>query len=246
MTPCIWTMAAQETVEVLAEQVQAVALDGSAMAGETESSAESEAAAAAAQEEGQPGVGPSSSSDGPAEESASPHVVVLVGITGEGKSTTGNTLSRTHAFAVSDGLSSATQGPAHIDYIQIDATGFREYRVVDTIGLHDTSLPAAEVMRRFSAFSDSCPAGIDVFLFVMKWGRFRPDHEAAFDAFRANCGEAVLSHTVLCFTACPLAPADLQAKLESDAVPPALRRVLPLLAAPAVAVENLRYQNRTL
>ena len=77
--------------------------------------------------------------------------VVLVGNSGEGKSTTGNTLSGRSAFAVQSGLSSVTQVCEKADYL--DLTHGTLMRVVDTIGLHDTSLPAAEVLERFSTFA---------------------------------------------------------------------------------------------
>ena len=111
-------------------------------------------------------------------------------------------------------------------------------RVVDTVGLHDTALPSEEVMRRFATFADLVPTGIDAFLFVVRWGRFRPDHEAAIDAFVANCGEAALKHTVLVFTACTLGAEELSDALKAHA-PPSLQRLLPQLACAPCAVENL-------
>jgi tRNA U34 5-carboxymethylaminomethyl modifying GTPase MnmE/TrmE len=163
--------------------------------------------------------------------------VVVVGVTGDGKSSTCNTLAGSTLFEVSSGLCSATSECAHADYLHIDGDEVREMRVVDTIGLSDTDLPAEEVMRRFSAFSDQVPLGIDVFLFVVRFGRFKPEHEAALDAFVSNCGESALAHTVLVFTSCTLDAAALTDQLRSSA-PASLQRLLPKLAGPPLAIEN--------
>lgn len=163
--------------------------------------------------------------------------LVLVGVTGDGKSSTGNTLSGASSFATSAGLSSATQSSATADYMLMFPPPPTFYRVVDTIGLHDTALPAAEVMRRFSAFAEHTPYGIDAFLFVVRFGRFKPEHEAAISAFVANCGEAALAHTLLVFTHCTKSQEELEAEVAASA-PPALRDVLPKLGGGIVGVEN--------
>ena len=161
--------------------------------------------------------------------------VVLVGVTGEGKSSTGNTLCGRQAFRVSAGLCSATAECAHADYLQLGECGVT--RVVDTLGLQDTDLPAAEVMRRFTLFATCTPLGINAFLFVVRWGRFKPEHEAALDAFLSNCGSDALSHTVLVFTHCSLASDELDAVLCSHDVPRSLREKLPQMAG-AVGIDN--------
>ncbi|KAL1521517.1 hypothetical protein AB1Y20_021177 [Prymnesium parvum] len=160
--------------------------------------------------------------------------VVLVGVTGDGKSSTGNTLCGRQAFRTSDGLCSATAACEHADYLQLGACGLM--RVVDTIGLQDTALPAAEVLRRFSLFAERTPLGINAFLFVVRWGRFKPEHEAALDGFEANCGADAISHTLLVFTHCRLSPEELRATLSAD-VPACLRTRLPRFAG-VVGIDN--------
>lgn len=169
---------------------------------------------------------------------------VTVGVTGDGKSTTCNTLCGQDHFDTSGGLSSETSRSSHLDYLHIGlgvvgAVEPREIRIVDTIGLHDTGLPSEEVLQRFAAFSDLVPCGINMFLFVVRWGRFKPEHEAAFDAFCANCGEAALGNTLLAFSSCSLSPEALATELGKHA-PESLRRLLPKLVGPPVGFDSVR------
>lgn len=164
--------------------------------------------------------------------------LVVVGVTGDGKSTTCNTLSSSTSFETSDGFASSTSQVAHTDYLLMDADGVREMRVIDTIGLHDTDLAAAEVMQRFLHFADLVPLGIHCFLFIVKYGRFKPEHEAAFDAFVANVGEDALRHTILVFTGCTVDADELADALEKHA-PASLKALLPRLAGPPVGIDNV-------
>lgn len=173
-----------------------------------------------------------------ADDTDRPWSLVVVGVTGDGKSTTCNTLCGSDLFETSDSLSSETSECAHADYLLLSDDGPVECRVVDTIGMQDTSLPADEVMRRFSLFSDLVPQGIDIFLFVLKFGRFKPEHQSALDAFVANCGESSLANTLLVFTGCALSPEELAQQLE-DKAPPSLKALVPKLAGPPVGVDNI-------
>jgi len=173
------------------------------------------------------------------EDDSGPRTIVLVGVTGDGKSSTGNSLVGESAFQVSGGLCSEAAVAKAADYIHVSDNELEEYRCIDTIGLHDTGLPATEVLRRFNTFGDLCPLGIDVFLFVVRWGRFKPDHEAAFDSFLANCGEDALRHTLLVFTHCSLTQAELSSQLATHA-PPGLGRLLPALGGAPVGIDNIQ------
>ena len=163
-------------------------------------------------------------------------VCVVVGVTGDGKSTTGNTLCGKDAFETSAGLASATRGHAIATYTVGGQLNGTLWRIIDTIGFEDSCLPSEEVSRLFSAFSEDCMDGVDAFLFVVKWGRFKPEHERALDAFASNAGEDALRHTLLVFTHCDVD--NLDAILASDAAPKSLReRWLPKLAG-FVGVDN--------
>lgn len=144
--------------------------------------------------------------------------VVLVGVTGDGKSSTGNTLCGASVFDVCGGFQSVTRDCAHADFMRDG----RFWRVVDTVGLHDTDLSKTEVLERFVSFADRTPEGIDVFLFVLRWGRFKPEHVAALVSFAANCGESALQHTILVFTHCQESPDALMTGLV-EAAPESLR-----------------------
>ena len=165
--------------------------------------------------------------------------LVVVGVTGDGKSTTCNTLSSSTSFETSGGLASSTAEVASTDYLHISADGVQEMRIIDTVGLHDTDLPAAEVMRRFSQFADLVPLGIHCFLFVVRYGRFKPEHEAAVDAFVANVGEGALRHTLLVFTGCSLTDDELADALEKHA-PASLKALMPKLGGPPVGIDNVQ------
>lgn len=126
-----------------------------------------------------------------------PRVICLVGLTGEGKSTTANTLcGNTSAFLTSAGLESATHRCSFADYT---LEGVR-YRVIDTPGMQDTHFSADEILQQFRTFADLAPNGVDVFLLVFRKGRFRAECADVVRAFQTTCENSALDHAMLLFT----------------------------------------------
>jgi hypothetical protein len=125
-------------------------------------------------------------------------VLVVIGITGAGKSSTSNTLAgRTHApFALSSSLTSVTSAVSYRDYSFLGES----YRVIDTPGLSDTSRDAAEIAEELSRFASFAPHGISAFLLCVPHGRFTLEQEAALRRLLDLFGPAVKQHAVLVFT----------------------------------------------
>mmetsp|Transcript_39182 Transcript_39182/g.101338 ORF Transcript_39182/g.101338 Transcript_39182/m.101338 type:complete len:375 (+) Transcript_39182:117-1241(+) len=128
--------------------------------------------------------------------------LVMVGPTGQGKSTLGNMVASGGAayqpFTTSDDFDSETLEAAHADF----NWDFQNFRAIDTIGFLDTRMDAVQNMDKFAGFADRAPGGIDVFLFVLKKGRFTEQSLGQIAAFRAVAGEEALRHMILIFTHC--------------------------------------------
>jgi len=128
--------------------------------------------------------------------------LVMVGPTGQGKSTLGNMLAGGgqgyQPFTTSDDFDSETIESAHSDF----AYAAMDHRAIDTIGFLDTRMDATQNMDKFACFADRAPGGIDAFLFVLKKGRFTEQSLGQLSAFRAVAGDDALRHTILIFTHC--------------------------------------------
>lgn len=127
--------------------------------------------------------------------------VVLIGPPGEGKSTLGNLLSvgagrgDHQPFAAADSFDSAAADAAHADFEQ----GGLRHRVVDTTGLLGGVAPAVDGLHRISGLA---AGGIDVFLFVVRKGRFTDEILTQLSAFEDAAGKGALQRTVVVFSFC--------------------------------------------
>lgn len=125
-------------------------------------------------------------------------VLVVVGITGAGKSSTANTLAgRSHApFELSSSVKSVTQAVSHRDYDFLNTP----YRVIDTPGLCDTHKPPGEVYAELARLARYTPHGVSAFVLVVPRGRFTWEQESALRQLVGLLGEGAKAHAVLAVT----------------------------------------------
>jgi hypothetical protein len=126
-------------------------------------------------------------------------VLVVLGITGSGKSSTSNTLAgRTiKPFTLSSSLTSVTQAVQFRDYTFLDTP----WRVVDTPGLCDTNKSASEVRAELLRLARYSPHGVTSFVLVVPRGRFTPEQETALKDLTAIFGDPELQrHSVIAVT----------------------------------------------
>ena len=174
-------------------------------------------------------------------------VILIVGATGAGKSSTANTLAgRQHArFDTSAGLASRTRAPSHRDYEFLN----QSWRVIDTPGLGDTNRAAADVMAELRSVSALAPHGLSAVIFSMPHGRYSVAQDAALKDVMAALGglTRVADHAILGVTGAVTAVAEGRALmtraalLDEIACLPLgsfLRAFVEVTRARVVAVEN--------
>lgn len=156
--------------------------------------------------------------------------VVVVGVTGAGKSTTCNTISGTHLFIEDDGLTSSTSQAEHADAMRDGLP----IRVIDTVGF--LSNVDAKDMRanKFGQFAQLTSYGVDAFLLVERYGRWTDAQDRHFELFAEHAGQEAMKHTVLVFTHSN--GKDLKRQLEGE-VPVGLRKVINKVAG-VVGIDN--------
>ncbi|XP_062852469.1 uncharacterized protein LOC134315310 [Trichomycterus rosablanca] len=122
--------------------------------------------------------------------------IVLLGKTGVGKSSAGNTILGAEVFKCDLAASSVTSF-CFKDFRQVNG---RKVTVIDTPGLFDPSFTVEEMITRIKMCIPRSAPGPHVFLIVVQPGRFTQEDNTTVEIFLRMFGEDASRHTMILFT----------------------------------------------
>ncbi|XDV12072.1 hypothetical protein PO909_000816 [Leuciscus waleckii] len=123
--------------------------------------------------------------------------LVMVGRTGAGKSSSGNTILGRKAFRVAKSPSSVTKECGK----ESEEVAGREIAVVDTPGMFDTDISEEELLKqKISKCINMTAPGPHAIILVIKLETFTKEERNSVEKIRAIFGEEADKHTIILFT----------------------------------------------
>ena len=119
--------------------------------------------------------------------------ILIIGITGSGKSALANALTDTEQFRESSSSSSITKSFKESDIFEWKG---KKYRVIDNIGFGDTNnMSEEEILLKIGEGIHSSKEGLNQILFIFK-DRFSPEHVKVFNMFKDFVDEAGIARFI--------------------------------------------------
>ncbi|KAL7875654.1 hypothetical protein AOLI_G00106170 [Acnodon oligacanthus] len=122
--------------------------------------------------------------------------IVLLGRSGDGKSSTKNTILKEKSAQVRSPATSL------VNQYQVKATNLpgKTLRIVETPGLFDTSRTKEEFQQEVEKCIAHCVPGLHAFIIILRVGRYTAQEARILDEIKELFGEEVLKYAVVLFT----------------------------------------------